>query len=219
MQAHTLPASLNVLRIDASARHEHSVSRGLADALLAELGRRVDGLTVVRRDLAPGLPFVDEPWVAANFTDPARRDDGQRRALALSDALVEEVKAAHVLVIATPIYNFSVPSTLKAWIDQIARARLTFRYTERGPEGLLTGKKAYLLVATGGTAVGGGMDFATPWLRFMLAFLGITDVEVIAADRGNARGEEARRAAHEHLDRLLDRDWPAGAWQEAAEAA
>jgi FMN-dependent NADH-azoreductase len=214
MQANKTDSSLNVLRIDASARLDGSVSRRLADGLLEELDRRVDGLNIVRRDLAQGLPFVDAGWVAANFTDPAQRDDAQHRALAHSDALVEEVKAADLLVIATPIYNFGVPATLKAWMDQIARARLTFRYTEHGPEGLLAGKKAYVLVATGGTAVGGEIDFATPWLRFVLGFMGITDVTVVAADHGMARGDDARRAAVEQLDRLLARDWP-----EMAEAA
>lgn len=212
MQASTYISPLNVLRIDASARFEGSVTRRLADGLLDALGQKLgsrgDGVNVVHRDLSQGLPFLDTEWVTANFTDPAQRSEAQHKALALSDALVEEVKAADVLVIATPIYNFSVPSTLKAWIDQIARARVTFRYTDNGPEGLLTGKKAYVLVATGGTEVGGEMDFATPWLRFMLGFLGITDVEVIAADRGMSRGEDAQRSAEEHMSRLLEKDWP-----------
>ena len=208
MQAIQLPSAMNVLRVDASARLEGSVTRGLADRLLDELGSRADGLNVIHRDLAPGLPLINADWVAANFTEAGQRDQAQQQTLALSDSLVAEVKAADVLVIATPIYNFGVPATLKAWFDQIARARVTFRYTENGPEGLLTGKKAYVLVATGGTAVGGEMDFATPWLRFMLGFLGITDVEVIAADQGMARGDEARRLAEEQMGRLLDRDWP-----------
>lgn len=211
MQAKRTPSSpdtLNILRIDASARREGSVTRRLADALVHELDRRVDGLNVVRRDLADGMPLLDAHWVAANFTDPAERGEEHRLALAHSDALVAEVQAADVLVIATPLYNFGVPASLKAWIDQIARAQLTFRYTEHGPVGLLKGKKAYLLVATGGTAVGGEGDFATPWLRFVLGFMGITDVEVIAADRGMARGEDARLAAEEHLARLLDKQWP-----------
>lgn len=202
-------AALQVLRIDASARTDGSVSRQLADRLLAGLSRHHEGLAVTRRDLARGLPFVDADWIAANFADPDARDTVQRAALAGSDALVAEVQAADVLVIATPVYNFGVPASLKAWIDQVARARLTFRYTEKGPQGLLTGKKAYILVATGGTAIGGEYDFATPWLRFMLGFLGITDVEVIAADQGMARGEQAYRAASEDIARVLERDWPA----------
>lgn len=208
MQATTQAPSLNVLRVDASARLDGSVSRRLADGLLAGLDRCVDGLAIVHRDLARGLPFVDADWIAANFTDPDAREAAQRQALAESDTLVAEVRAADVLVIATPIYNFGVPASLKAWIDQIARARLTFRYTERGPEGQLTGKKAYVLVATGGTAVGSEIDFATPWLRFVLGFLGITDVEVIAADQGMTRGEAAYETAVAQMGRLLERDWP-----------
>ncbi len=113
------------------------------------------------------------------------------------------------IVIGAPIYNFGVPATLKAWIDQIARARLTFRYTENGPQGLLTGKKAYILAATGGTEVGSAIDFATPWLKFVLGFIGITDVEVIAADRGMSRGDAARQHAAERVSQVLARDWPA----------
>lgn len=209
MHAKPPTPSLNVLRIDASARREGSVSRLLADTLLRQLDRRVAGLGLARRDLAEGLPFVDAGWVAANFTDPEQRDGAQHQALAASDALVAEVKAADVLVIATPIYNFGVPASLKAWIDQIARARLTFRYTENGPQGLLRGKKAYVLVASGGTAVAGELDFATPWLRFVLGFLGITEVTVIAADRGMARGEDARRAAEADIAAALEQDFPA----------
>jgi FMN-dependent NADH-azoreductase len=201
--------SLRVLRVDASARAEGSVTRQLADLMLRELDERVPGVSVARRDVAARLPFVDAAWVGANLTEPEARNAAQRQALAKSDQLVAEVMAADVLVIATPIYNFSVPASLKAWIDQIARARLTFRYTEHGPQGLLSGKKAYVLVATGGTEVGGAIDFAIPWLKFVLGFLGITDVEVIAADRGMLRGDAARQNAVDHVARVLARDWPA----------
>ncbi len=208
-QTPATPTGLRVLRIDASARIEGSVTRQLADLMLRELDERVPGLAVARRDVSAGLPFVDAAWVGANLTEPDARNAAQRQALAKSDELVAEVMAADVLVIATPIYNFSVPASLKAWIDQVARARLTFRYTEYGPEGLLTGKKAYILAATGGTEVGSAIDFATPWLTFVLGFLGITDVEVIAADRSMLRGDAARKSAAEHVTRVLDRDWPA----------
>lgn len=200
---------LRVLRVDASARVEGSVTRQLADCMLRELDERAPGLSVVRRDVAAGLPFVDAAWVGANATAADARDAAQRQSLALSDELVAELMVADVLVIATPIYNFGVPASLKAWIDQVARARLTFRYTEYGPQGLLGGKKAYLVVATGGTEVGSAIDFATPWLKFVLGFLGIDDVEVIAADRGMSRGDAARQQAAEQVTRVLDRDWPA----------
>ncbi len=211
MQATPVPSlqsSLRVLRVDASARVDDSVTRRLADLMLEILGERVPDLSVVRREAA-GMPFVDDAWVGANSTDPEARDSAQRWALAKSDELVSEVMAADVLVIATPIYNFGVPASLKAWVDQVARARLTFRDTEYGPEGLLTGKKAYVLVASGGTEVGSDIDFATPWLKFVLGFLGITDVEVIAADRGMLRGGSARQNAAEHVADVLERDWPA----------
>ena len=203
------PTQLRVLRVDASARAEGSVTRLLADLLVQDLAERVSGLSVTRRDVAQGLPFVDTAWVDANFTDVDTRSAAQRQTLAGSDALVAEVMEADVIVIGAPIYNFGVPATLKAWIDQIARARLTFRYTEQGPQGLLSGKKVYILTATGGTEVGSAIDFATPWLKFVLGFLGITDVEVIAADRGMMRGDAARQSAAERITQVLARDWPA----------
>jgi FMN-dependent NADH-azoreductase len=207
-QIHSDPSPLRVLRVDASARVEGSVSRQLADRLIAGLAERAGEVAVTRRDVAQGVPFVDTDWVAANLTDPDARDAAQRQTLAGSDALVDEATSTDVWVIATPIYNFGVPASLKAWIDQIARARLTFRYTEQGPQGLLAYKKVYILVATGGTEVGSAIDFATPWLKFVLGFLGITDVEVIAADRGMARGEAAHQHAAARVDEVLERDWP-----------
>lgn len=200
---------LRILRVDASARADGSVTRQLADRFVAGLAQRAGEVAVTPRDVARGLPFVDAGWIAANFTDPEARSVDHRAALAGSDALVEEAKAADVWVIATPIYNFGVPASLKAWIDQIARARLTFRYTEQGPQGLLQGKKVYILVATGGTEVGSAIDFATPWLKFVLGFLGITEIEVIAADRGMSRGEKARADAFAGIEAVLERDWPA----------
>lgn len=203
-----IQASLRVLRVDASARVQGSITRQIADQLIDGLAVRVGELAITRRDVAEGLPFVDAGWVDANITDPDARSDAQRAKLAGSDALVREVMDADVWVIATPIYNFGVPASLKAWIDQIARARVTFRYTEEGPQGLLTNKKVYILTATGGTEVGSAIDFATPWLKFVLGFLGITDIEVIAADRGMLRGDAARQHAMARVGEVLERDWP-----------
>lgn len=190
--------TLRVLRIDSSAKNEASVTRQLGDLLIQRLAE-LQAIDLVSRDLAAGLPFIDGNWIAANFTDPAARDSDKQAALALSDALVQEVQAADVLVIGVPIYNFGVPATLKVWIDLIARARLTFQYTEHGPQGLLRGKKAYLLAASGGTPIGGAIDFATPWLKHVLAFIGITDVEVIAAERLNIQGDAGRATAVEQI--------------------
>lgn len=203
------PQTLRVLRVDASARVEGSITRRLADQMIDGLQARLADVSVTRRDVAQGLPFVDAAWVNANFTDPDARSAAHRESLSGSDALVAEVMDADVWVISAPIYNFGVPASLKAWIDQIARARLTFHYTDQGPQGLLTGKKVYILTATGGTEVGSEIDFATPWLKFVLGFLGITDVEVIAADRAMMRGDAAREHATHRIDQLLARDWPA----------
>jgi FMN-dependent NADH-azoreductase len=202
------PPSMRILRIDASARVVGSITRQLADRMVDGMQAHMPGMTLTRRDVAKGLPFVDDAWVNATLAAPDARDAPQREALAGSDALVAEAMAADVWVIATPIYNFGVPASLKAWIDQIARARLTFRYTEQGPQGLLTGKKVYILTATGGTEVGSPIDFATPWLKFVLGFLGITEIEVIAADRGVVRGDAAGKAAIERIDQVVARDWP-----------
>lgn len=170
----------NILRINSSARKDGSLSRELsellADALAGDTGN------VVVRDLADRpVPQIDASWVGANFTDPSERTETQREILKGSDALVAELHAADHIVIGVAMYNFTIPSSLKAWIDQIARARETFRYSEAGPEGLLKGKTAWLVMASGGARLDSEADFATPYLRFILRFLGITDVRVIDA--------------------------------------
>lgn len=187
-----------ILRVDASMRRDGSQSRILADRLIELLGREA-AASVVRRDLADGVPFVNEGWIDANTTDPAERSDAQREALAHSDFLVNELKAADVLVAAVPIYNFGVPAAFKAWIDMVARARETFRYTPEGPQGLLEGKKAYLVITSGGTRLGSEIDYVTPWLRHVMGFLGIHDVEIIDAS-GLMADAEARIAAA--IDRI-----------------
>ena len=171
----------SVLLVNSSGRYEGSVTRAASEQVLFELTTKTPVLEVVRRDLAVGLPFIDEQWIAANFTDPSERQAAQKESLELSDNLVKELQRADSIIIASPIYNFSIPAVLKAWIDLIARARLTFRYTENGPEGLLTGKKAYLVMASGGVPIGSEADLATQYLIQVLGFVGITDVEVVDA--------------------------------------
>ena len=192
-----------ILKISSSGRIEGSASRALSRDLISALKDRYGDIDVVDRDLATGVPVVDEAWIEANFTPEASRTEQQRKALAFSDTLVAELQNADVLVIGVSMYNFSITATLKAWIDMIARARLTFRYTENGPQGLLSGKKAYLVVATGGVPVGSPMDFATPYLRHALAFVGITDVEIIAADRLNSEAEESLNKARAQIANLV----------------
>ena len=181
-----------ILHIDSSARTEGSITREIAAELVAALAD-AGAAEVVHRDLAVEAPgFVDGAWVGANFTAPDDRDAAAHQRLAASDALVDELVDADVIVLGAPVYNFGVPAVLKAWIDQIARVHRTFRYTSDGPVGLLEGKRAYLVVATGGTEVGSAIDFATPYLRHVLAFVGITEVEIVAAERGNVAAARDR---------------------------
>lgn len=203
MQDTTRKTALRILEVAASGRNDGSVSRMLSADLIGALEDRHGSVELTRRDLNKGMPFVDDAWINANFTAPEERSAEQRSALAESDALVAELKAADVLVIGSPIYNFGVPAALKAWIDMVARARLTFRYTENGPKGLLEGKKAYLVIASGGVPVDSAVDFATPYLRHALAFIGITDVEVIAADQLNSKAEESIDAARVRIADLI----------------
>lgn len=194
---------LQVLTINSSGRREGSITRELSDDLVAALEDRHGAIQLTQRDVGTGLPFVDAAWIEANFTPDESRTQQHFEALALSDELVEELKSADAVVIGVPVYNFSISAALKAWIDMVARARLTFRYTEKGPVGLLVGKKAYVVVATGGVPVGSPMDFATPYLRHALSFLGITDVEVIAADRVNNNAGESMDRARAQIAELI----------------
>lgn len=169
-----------ILHINSSERIQDSVTRQVSAELVSQLQKQ-SGLAIKSRDLAKGIPFINEDWIHANFTDPEQRTEQNRQALATSDQLVEELQAAEILVIASPIYNFSVPAVLKAWIDQVARARVTFRYTENGPEGLLKAKKAYLVMASGGAPLGSEVDYASTYLKQVMNFLGIQDVTVVDA--------------------------------------
>ena len=191
--------ALKILRIDSSGRQHGSSSRALADELVAALADRYGQVQLVKRDLAESIPHVDQAWIEANFTPEENRRDSQRKVLSFSDLLVAELKEAEVLVIGVPIYNFGVPAALKAWVDMIARARLTFAYTENGPVGLLREKKAFIVVASGGVGVDSPVDFATPYMRQALKFVGITDIEVIVADQQNVRGEESVSAARAQI--------------------
>ena len=178
----TTQTPLKVLHIDSSGRYTDSVSRDLTRYFADELQKEVTDSQITYRDVAKGLPFVDESWVDANFTPADDRTDAQEQALALSDTLVQELFDTDIIIMGVPIYNFSVPAALKAWIDMVARAQVTFRYTENGPVGQLENKKAYLVITSGGTAINSDVDFATGFLKHALAFMGITDVEIINAD-------------------------------------
>jgi FMN-dependent NADH-azoreductase len=197
----------NVLTITASVNQDNSKSRALADAYLE--GLQAKGLHLDRRveDLSADLPpHVDGAFVGAIYTPEADRSAAQVSLLNRSDSYIENLKWADIIVIATPMYNFSVPSTLKAYIDHVARVGVTFQYTETGPQGLLQGKKAVILGARGG-AYGPGspaqaMNHQDTYLRTVLGFIGITQVETVIAE-GVAAGEEGFEAAKARLPEIL----------------
>ncbi len=187
-----------ILHIDASARREGSATRDLSDRIVKHLnaGR------IIRRDLATPLPLLTEDWINANFTPADQRSEPQRDQLSLSDDLVAELQQADTIVIGLPIYNFSVPAAFKAWIDLVARVGLTFSYSENGPKGLLEGKRAVLAIASGGTAVGSEIDYASGYARHVLGFIGITDVDVVAADQMAMDPENTLTKAHNAVTEL-----------------
>jgi FMN-dependent NADH-azoreductase len=199
----SLDAELQVLEVSASGRRADSVSRMLTQDIITALESRETTLSLTRRDLSDGVNHVDEAWINANFTPEEQRTPEQRAVLAESDELVAELRRADVIVIGAPIYNFGIPAALKAWIDMIARARLTFRYTDTGPEGLLKDKKAYIVIASGGVPVDSAVDFATPYLRQALTFVGISDIEIIAADQLNSKAEQSVDAARSRIGTLI----------------
>ncbi len=187
-----------ILHIDASARRTGSATRDLSDRVVKHLGAG----RIIRRDLASPLPLLTEDWIAANFTPADQRDAVQRDQLALSDELVNELRQADTIVIGLPIYNFSVPAAFKAWIDLVARVGLTFSYSENGPKGLLEGKRAVLAIASGGTALGSEIDYASGYAKHVLGFIGIHDVDVVAADQLAIDPDASVQNAHKAVSEL-----------------
>lgn len=195
----------SVLLVTSSPRGRDSHSTRIATQL-AESLHTGPSETLVRRDLAQdALPHIGADFAAGIGTPAEARSAAQSRAVAASDRAVDELFAADALVIAAGMINFSVPSTLKAWLDHIARAGLTFRYGENGPEGLVKGKKVYLVVASGGVYSQGeeaAFDHVVPYLTTILGFMGMSDVEVIRIE-GVALGGEVQERALSHAQRRL----------------
>jgi len=185
----------NLLQLNTSLDSEAGLSTRLAAQLVERWRDHNPGARVVVRDLARNpVPHLTAERFRAFTTPAAERNAAQQAIVAESDALVDELKRADAIVIGLPMYNFDVPSTLKAYFDHVARAGVTFRYTEQGPVGLLTGKKAYVIATRGGYHAGNASDTESAYVRGFLAFLGITDVEFVYAE-GLAMGETQRQAA------------------------
>lgn len=195
---------MKILQINASARSAGANSTRLADAISARLVALNPGATVDLRDLAAQPhPVLDEPALGALFTPVEQRTPEQAARVALDDVLIAQVQAVDAIVLGVPMYNFGVPVQLKTWIDAIARAGVTFRYTENGPEGLLKGKKVYVALARGGLYRDTPADSQTPYLKSVLAFLGMTDVEFIFAE-GLAMGAESANKAFAEAEARIE---------------
>ena len=195
-----------LLQLNSSLFSSGGQSSQLADQFVAAWrANRLDA-HIIFRDLADKpLPHLDNQRVLAFFAQPEARTAQQQAYVAESDALIDELKQADVIVLGLPMYNFGIPSTLKAYFDHIARAGQTFRYTENGPEGLLTGKKAYVFATRGGLYAGTALDSQTDYVRNFLSFLGISDVEFVYAEglnMGEASKEAALAAAQKRLAAL-----------------
>ena len=187
---------MNILHIVSSSRGNASYSNRVASNVVDELVSRNPGATVTVRNVATDpLPHIDDDFLAATRTPQGPQTERQRVALAQSDALVDELFAADLVVIGAPMINFTIPTTLKAWIDNVARPGRTFSYSEAGPKGLVTGKQVVLVAAKGGVyAANPALDFQVPYLKGVLAFLGMTDVEVLDVE-GTAYGPEIAEKA------------------------
>jgi len=187
----------SILLLTSSPRTD-SLSTSIATDLADKIKAQAPGRTIVHRDLASApLPHIDDLFTAAIRKPAEARTAEEAEAVRLSDTLVDELLAADTLVIGTGLINFNIYSSLKAWIDHIARAGRTFKYGENGPIGLATGKKAYIVLASGGVYSSGpaaGMNHAVPYLKSVLGFIGITDVETVYVE-GLAFGPEAAEKA------------------------
>ncbi len=175
-----------LLHIDASPRGDYSISRKLSAAFAEAWKAKNPGGTVIRRDLEKtDLTFVDLAWIGGAYSDPASHTPEQKQALALSDELTGELFQATDIVLGTPMYNFAIPASVKAWIDHVVRVNKTFSLDDKGYHGLAGGRTATLIVASGGNYAPGspaeGYNQETPYLKAIFGFMGITEVKVILA--------------------------------------
>ena len=184
-----------LLQIKASISHDQGLSSQLANNFVATYRQGHPDAKVLVREVASAepVPHLNGERFGAFITKPEERSDSQHAVVAYSDALIDELKRADVIVIGLPMYNFGVPSQLKAYFDHIARAGVTFKYTATGPVGLLTGKKVYVFAARGGLYAGTALDTQTGYVRDFLAFLGMSDVQFVYAE-GLAVSPESREA-------------------------
>ena len=197
---------MNVLQIDSSIFSGNGQSSALADQFVTRLQAQNPGARLTVRDLAADpVPHLDAARFGAFLAKPEERTPAQQAVVEYSDALIDELRRADVVVLGLPMYNFGVPSTLKAYFDHLGRVGVTFKYTEKGPVGLLTGKKVYVFAARGGIYAGTPNDSQTPYIRAFLSFLGMSDIEFVYAEGlaiSEASKQQGLARARLELDRL-----------------
>lgn len=196
---------MKILHLISSPRKEASISIQLGNSIAAQLQSKYPGSTLKTHDLtATQFPHLEEVHLTSFFTPAEARSEALTEAVKHSDEAIAEVMEADVIIIGVPMYNFNIHSSLKAWIDHIARAGVTFSYSASGPEGLVKGKKVYLAISSGGVYSEGPMksfDFTEPYLRHMLGFIGMTDITVLRAE-GHAIPELKEKALEKALAEL-----------------
>ena len=198
---------MNILQVNSSARREGSQSTLLANAIVSGLEAISPGATVTVRDLAhTPHPGLDDAALRALFTPVDQHTPEQAARVAQDDALIDEIRAADIVVLGVPMYNFGVSAQLKNWIDAVTRAQVTFQYTANGPEGLLNGKKVYVALTRGGKYRNTPTDTQVPYLKTVLGFLGMTDIEFVYAEglaMGVEAANEAMASAHQQIEVAL----------------
>ena len=197
-----MTAIKHFLRIDASASVNTSNSKKLGDELINRLEGVYPGANVQQRDLNQDISFIDEMWVGANFTPVDQRTEAQQQRLAFSDQLIDEIRQADAIVLTTPMYNFGIPAPLKSWIDLVCRAGVTFQYTADGPVGLIKDKRVDIIITTGGVPLQSPVDFVSGYLKQVFRFIGIEDVNIIAADQMNVDADASYQSATAQIEQI-----------------
>lgn len=194
---------MKILNINSSSNRDSSTSTIYAKKIVDRFLNLYPGTSSIDRHTTySNLPFIDQEIIEAFFAKGERTDE-QKQTLKLSDSLVDELVNADIIVISSPIYNFSVPASLKAYFDLVARAGLTFEYTENGPKGLLKNKKAFIVVSSGGTEINSDVDFAGKYIKHFLSFIGVVDVEFVKLDQLMFKSEEKLEAVKKQLTSIM----------------
>jgi len=192
---------MKIYQIDCSAKKKGSVSRDLAKKLLNKIKKSQDD--IVYRNLDEEMLFLSGLTESGMSISDNEKTEHHKKMFELSDKLVKELKDSDIIIISTPIYNFGPPATLKAWSDLVARVKSTFKYSSDGKQiGLLEDKKVYLVITSGGTRVGSKDDYLTPWLKHVLNFFGITNIQIISADQMSIDYEGSIRKAEEEINKI-----------------